>query len=73
MPASSTDALLSAWFPRTPGVFSATWSGTFITLRNSTYTFSTVSTDGSWVYIDERLAASNPGQQGAVSLNAAFN
>jgi hypothetical protein len=46
-------------------VFSATWSGTFITLRNSTYTFSTVSTDGSWVYIDDRLVVSNPGQQGS--------
>ena len=60
----STDALLSAWFPRTPSVFSATWSGTFITPRDSTYTFSTVSTDDSWVYIDEKLAVSNPGQPG---------
>jgi hypothetical protein len=61
----STDALLAAWSPRTPSVFSTTWNGTLLTLHDSTYTFAVVSADASRVFIDDTLIVSNRDQQGS--------
>jgi hypothetical protein len=55
----STDSLIKAWHGNPPQVFSATWIGSFVTVRPDSYTFGTVSDDGSWVYVDGRLVVDN--------------
>jgi hypothetical protein len=58
----STDRLFAAWNGAPPEVFSATWAGSFLAFRAGTYAFSTVSDDGSWVYVDGKLVVDNGGR-----------
>jgi PA14 domain/Dolichyl-phosphate-mannose-protein mannosyltransferase len=62
----STERLLEAWKGAPPETFSASWAGSFLTARDGTYTFSTVSDDGSWVYVDGKLVVDNGGRHGPV-------
>ena len=57
----STDALLAAWGGKPPETFSTTWRGSLVALAEGTYTFATISDDGSWVSLDERLVVANAG------------
>jgi 4-amino-4-deoxy-L-arabinose transferase-like glycosyltransferase len=56
--------------------FSVEWRGFLVVLRSSTYTFSTLSKDGSWVYVRGQLVVDNPGRhdpqeaQGTIALPA---
>ena len=61
-PRPSTDSLASAWHGHPPPAFSATWVGSFVTVRPGSYTFATASDDGSWVYVDGRLVVDNAGR-----------
>ncbi|MGB8953654.1 MAG: PA14 domain-containing protein, partial [Candidatus Aminicenantales bacterium] len=46
--------------------FSVIWEGFIYCPRDSEYFFSTVSDDGSWVYVDDVLIVDNGGRHGAV-------
>jgi fibro-slime domain-containing protein len=66
-PSPSTDSLLEAWGPsRPPEVFSTIWTGSFIALREGTYTFGTRSDDGAWVYVDGQLVVDDGGRHSAL-------
>lgn len=57
----STDRVIEAWRGSPPDTFSTTWTGAVIALREGTYTFATVSDDGSSVFIDGQLVVDNGG------------
>jgi hypothetical protein len=61
----STDRLVEAWHGSPPEVFSATWTGSIVVLREGTYTLATISDDGSSVFVDGRLVVDNGGSHGA--------
>ena len=61
----STDRLVEAWHGSPPEVFSATWTGSIVILREGTYTLATLSDDGSSVFVDGRLVVDNGGSHGA--------
>jgi hypothetical protein len=61
----STGHLVDAWQGSPPEVFSATWTGSIVALREGTYTLATVSDDGSSVFVDGRLVVDNGGRHGA--------
>jgi hypothetical protein len=61
----STGHLVEAWQGSPPDVFSTTWTGSIVALREGTYTFATVSDDGSSVFVDGRLVVDNGGRHGA--------
>src|SRR6185295_8150263 len=61
----STEGLIGAWRGRPPSAFSATWSGAFVALAEDTYTFATMSDDGSSVYVDRELVVDNGGPHDA--------
>ena len=61
----STDRLVNAWHGSPPEVFSTTWTGSIVVLREGTYTLATVSDDGSSVFVDGRLVVDNGGNHGA--------
>lgn len=44
--------------------FRATWSGTFHAAADGPYTFTTVSDDGSWVWVNDVLVVDNGGRHG---------
>src|SRR6185295_9255816 len=50
---------LSAWDGQVPEIFSASWAGSFIVLTPGTYTFSSTSNDGSWVYVNGKTMVDN--------------
>jgi hypothetical protein len=58
----TADHISSAWHGRPPDQFSAVWVGAVVTLYEETYTFATVSTDGSWVIVDGRPVVDNGGR-----------
>jgi hypothetical protein len=58
-PAPSTYRLFLAWRGSPPAVFSATWTGYLIALREGDYTLATSSDDGSQIYVDERIVVDN--------------
>src|SRR6202011_4972352 len=58
----STSHLIDAWSGKPPDAFSTTWTGAVIALREGTYTFGTISDDGSSVFVDGRLVVDNGGQ-----------
>jgi hypothetical protein len=60
----STSYLIDAWSGRPPDAFSTTWTGAVIAFREGTYTFATVSDDGSSVFVDGRLIVDNGGHHG---------
>ena len=60
----STEHLVEAWHGSPPEVFSTSWTGSVIALRQGTYTFATASDDGSSVFIDGRLVVDNGGRHG---------
>jgi hypothetical protein len=60
-PRLSTESAFAAWRGSPPDVFSATWSGTILVVRDGTYTFATASDDGSWLYVDRQLVVDNGG------------
>ena len=62
----STARLFEAWRGAPPEVFSASWAGSLLAVRDGAYTFSTVSDDGSWVYVDGKLVVDNGGRHGPV-------
>jgi hypothetical protein len=62
----STERLLEPWQGAPPEVFSASWAGSLLAFRDGEYTFSTVSDDGSWVYVDGKLVVDNGGRHGPV-------
>ena len=45
--------------------FSATWQGWLLVTRDDTFTFATVSDDGSWLYVDDALVVDNGGEHAA--------
>jgi len=57
----STNHLNAVWRESPPESFSTTWTGSVIVLREGTYTFATVSDDGSSVFVDGRLVVDNGG------------
>jgi hypothetical protein len=57
----STLHLFDAWNGPPPDTFSTTWSGVVIAPREGTYSFGTVSDDGSEVFVDGRLVVDNGG------------
>ena len=61
----STGHLVDAWHGSPPEVFSATWTGSIVALREGMYTLATVSDDGSSVFVDGRLVVDNGGSHGA--------
>jgi hypothetical protein len=61
----STGHLVQAWQGSPPEVFSATWTGSIVALREGTYTLATISDDGSSVFVDGRLVVDNGGRHGA--------
>jgi hypothetical protein len=61
----STDHLIDAWSGRPPDAFSTSWTGVVIAFREGTYTFATVSDDGSAVFVDGRLVVDNGGHHAA--------
>ena len=61
----SRESLLAAWHGQPPPSFSTTWLGSLFVVRSGTYAFSTVSDDGSWVYVDGRLVVDNGGSHGS--------
>jgi fibro-slime domain-containing protein len=62
----STDSLTDAWKASPPEAFSTTWKGSFITLREGTYTFGADSDDGAWVYVDQQLMVDNGGRHSPI-------
>src|ERR1700722_9888449 len=55
----STDRLVNAWHGSPPEVFSTTWTGSIVVLREGTCTLATVSDYGSPVFVDGRLVVDN--------------
>src|SRR5579862_3852130 len=68
-PQPSTRQLAAAWNGAPPPEFHATWRGAFVTLRDGNYTFTTVSDDGSHVYIDGALVVDNGGAHSATPVS----
>lgn len=66
----STERLFAAWRGSPPGQFSATWRGSLVVFRSGTYTFTTSSDDGSWLYVDGQLVVDNGGAHEARSKSA---
>lgn len=62
----STARLLAAWDGSPPDQFSTAWNGAFLALRTGVYTFSTISDDGSWVYVDGKQVLDNGGRHGPI-------
>ena len=62
----STERLYEAWKGAPPEQFTVSWAGSFLAARDGAYTFSTVSDDGSWVYVDGKLVVENGGRHGPV-------
>jgi PA14 domain/Dolichyl-phosphate-mannose-protein mannosyltransferase len=62
----STKHLVDAWSGSPPAAFSTTWAGAVIALREGTYTFATVSDDGSSVFVDGQLVVDNGGRHSAL-------
>ncbi len=69
----STDRLGSAWNPPVPNVFSATWNGALLVLRDDLYTFATVSDDGSHLYVDGQLVVDNGGAHGPLQKTGSMH
>ena len=61
----SVQSILEAWNDRPPESFSAAWSGSLLALRGGSYTFETISDDGSWLYVDGQRVIDNGGQHGS--------
>jgi hypothetical protein len=59
--------LRGAWRGSPPQAFSTSWTGAIAVLREGTYTFATISDDGSAVYIGGRLVVDNRGRHSAIS------
>src|SRR5260221_6142718 len=59
--APSTDRLKAAWRGAMPTELGAAWDGAFLILAEDTYTFATVSDDGSHVFVDGQLVVDNGG------------
>ena len=59
-----TARLVQAWPPPVPEVFSATWNGGLLIETAGPYTFSTISDDGSKLYVDGALVVDNGGPHG---------
>src|SRR5262245_22396390 len=57
----STEGVYGGWRGRPPRAFSTTWSGALFVVLPGTYTFATVSDDGSSVYVDRELVVDNGG------------
>ena len=62
----STARLFEAWKGAPPEEFTVIWAGSFLATGDGVYTFSTVSDDGSWVYVDGKLVVDNGGRHGPV-------
>lgn len=60
-PIPSTSRLILAWRGSPPRAFSATWTGWMIVLRDGTYTFATMSGNGSTLRIGDQLVANGDG------------
>lgn len=59
---ASADDLAAAWDGVTPDVFSATFRGTLVVLRDGTYTFALDADDGAALFVDGQLVVDNRGQ-----------
>ena len=66
-PLPSTRRLTDAWHDAPPEVFSTTWAGSILAFSDGSYTFSSVSDDGSRVYLDGQLVVDNGGRHGPVA------
>lgn len=58
----STDGIRAAWHGAPPERFSATWTGSLLTMRAGEYTIESDSDDGAWTYIDGRLIVDDGGR-----------
>jgi hypothetical protein len=72
-PQPSADHMIGAWRGSAPDTFSTTWTGSFIVLRGGSYTFATVSDDGSAVYVDGRLVVDNGGHHAARTVSGGIH
>jgi hypothetical protein len=63
----SSDSFVGAWRGSPPDAFSVAWTGAVIAPQPGTYTFATVSDDGSSVYVDRRLVVDNGGHHSALT------
>ena len=68
----STQSILEAWNDRPPESFSAAWSGSLLALSGGTYTFETISDDGSWLYVDGQRVIDNGGRHGSQPATASL-
>jgi hypothetical protein len=66
-PRPSSDGFVGAWGGSPPGEFSVAWTGAVIAPRAGTYTFATISDDGSSVFVDGRLVVDNGGRHSALT------
>lgn len=62
-PQPSNASLLNAWRGSPPPVFSATWAGSLLVMRNGPYAIATLSDDGSAVYVDGQAVVDNAGRR----------
>src|SRR3989442_15756049 len=61
----STNHLTETWRGSPPETFSTTWTGAVVVLYEGTYSFATVSDDGSSVFVDGQLVVDNGGRHSA--------
>lgn len=68
--AASTTTLIEAWHGDVPETFSVAWSGSLLVRHSGTYTFRTISDDGSWLYVDGTRVVDNGGRHGPQPASA---
>ena len=66
----SAASVVALWNGSPPSTFSVTWSGSLIVLWQGTYTFATMSDDGSYVLVDGQTVVDNGGRHAATRVVA---
>ena len=67
-PQPSISHILAAWNNRPPSVFSVMWSGSLLVPLAASYTFSAMSDDGSWVFVDGQPLLELGGRHAALTV-----